>query len=192
MLKKILLALVAIGAIICIVAAFQPDTYIVERTATIEAPPQVVYAELNDFRNWRKFDPWADADPNAKYTYDGPSTGVGSSYMWEGNSEYGKGRFTMAESRPHEYIKVDMLFIEPFSGTGVVEYRLAPVAGGTQLIETMTGDHSFMSKIMCLFVSFDDMLGEKFEEGHRRMNKVMRELPPTQTEPVATDTLDTR
>jgi len=192
MLKKILLGLLIIVVIICLAAAFQPDTYTVERTATIEAPPQVVHAQLNDFRNWEKFNPWADADPNPRYTYEGPATGVGSVYHWEGNKEFGKGRFTITESRPDEYIQVDMKFIEPFEGAGVVEYRMVPAAGGTQLTETMTGEHGFMSKIMCLFVSFDDMLGEKFEEGHRRMNKVMRELPPTQAEPVATDTLGTR
>lgn len=177
MLKKILLGLLAIVVIIIIVSRFQPDTYTVERTATIEAPPQVVHAQLNDFRNWEKFNPWADADPNPRYTYEGPATGVGSVYHWEGNKEFGKGRFTIAESKPDEYIKVDMQFIEPFAGAGVVEYRMAPAPGGTQLTETMTGEHSWMSKIMCLFVSFDKMLGEKFEEGHRRMNAVMKEVP---------------
>ncbi|MCW5897940.1 MAG: SRPBCC family protein [Flavobacteriales bacterium] len=177
MLKKILLGLLAVIAVIIIVSRFQPDTYTVERSATIEAPPSVVFTQLNDFRNWEKFNPWADADPNARYTYEGPATGAGSVYLWEGNKEFGKGRFTITESKPDEYIKVDMRFIEPFEGAGVVEYRMAPAQGGTHLTETMTGEHSWMSKIMCLFVSFDDMLGEKFEEGHRRMNTVMRGIP---------------
>jgi hypothetical protein len=48
MIKKILLGLVAIIAVILIVAAFQPADYRIVRSATLSAPPAAVFAQVND------------------------------------------------------------------------------------------------------------------------------------------------
>jgi hypothetical protein len=48
MLKKILIALVAIIALFLIVVALQPSEFSVERTATMAAPPETVFEQVND------------------------------------------------------------------------------------------------------------------------------------------------
>lgn len=178
MFKKILIAVLAIIAIIVIVSRFQPDSYTVERSATIDAPPEVVFVHMNDLREWQQFNAWGDLDPNAVYTYSDVSSGVGANFHWKGNSDMGEGRMTILESRPNEYVKVDLEFIEPFSGKAVTEYVMAPEGSGTKLTQRMHSDHNFFSKIMCLFMDMDQMIGEKYEEGFRRMNKVLPALAP--------------
>ncbi len=173
MLKKILLVLAIIIIGIIVVSRIQPDAYTVEREASIDAPPEVVFAHVNDFHKWQQFNAWADTDPNAVYTYPGAESGVGAGYHWKGNSDMGEGNMTILESRPNEYVKVDMEFIEPFAGKAITEYMLTPIQGGTQLTQRMTSEHSFFSKIMCLFMDMDKMIGEKFEEGQRRMQKAL-------------------
>jgi hypothetical protein len=49
MLKKILIALVAIIAVFLIVVALQPSEFKVERSAAISAPPAAVFDQVNDF-----------------------------------------------------------------------------------------------------------------------------------------------
>ncbi|MBX2979082.1 MAG: SRPBCC family protein [Flavobacteriales bacterium] len=178
MLKKILLVIAIIIAGIIIVSRFQPDSYTVERSAIIDAPPEVVFAHMNDFREWQQFNAWGDADPNAVYTYSDVSSGVGAKLHWKGNSEMGEGRMTILESRPNEYVKVDLEFIEPFAGKAITEYVMASEGAGTKLTQSMHSDHNFFSKIMCLFMDMDKMIGEKYEEGFRRMNKVLPVLKP--------------
>ncbi len=176
MLKTILLVIAIVIVGIIVVSQFQPHSYTVERSATIAAPPDLVFAQVNDLHNWQQFNAWADADPNAVYTYNGPESGVGAAYHWKGNKEMGEGRMTILESRPNAYVKLDLEFIEPFAGEAVTEYVLAPTSGGTQLTQRMTSDHSFFSKIMCLFMDMDQMIGEKFEEGFARMNKILPDM----------------
>ena len=64
MVKKILLGLAAILAVLVIgfviVVAVQPSTFRVERTATMAAPAEEIFAQVNDFHRWEDWSPWLD------------------------------------------------------------------------------------------------------------------------------------
>ena len=62
MLKKILLAVVALVVILAVVVATRPSTYRVERSANVAAPPAVVYAQIADFHRWEGWSPWGKLD----------------------------------------------------------------------------------------------------------------------------------
>lgn len=185
MFKKILLVLATVIVGIIIVSRFQPDSYTVERSATIAAPPELVFAHMNDFQKWQQFNAWGDSDPNAVYIYSDVSSGVGANFHWKGNSDMGEGRMTILESKPFEYVKVNLEFIKPFEGKAMTEYVIAPADGGTQLTQRMSSDHNFFSKIMCMFMDMDKMIGEKYEEGFRRMNRILPTLEQAPEAPVA-------
>src|SRR5437588_7392560 len=108
MIKKILLyglvAIVLIITVFCVVVAMQSAHYTVERSATINAPAPVVFAQVNDFHKWEAWSPWAKMDPNMKTTYSGPPSGNGAAYSWAGNNDVGEGRMTITESRPSDLI----------------------------------------------------------------------------------------
>lgn len=114
--KKILIVLAAIAAIVvvfAIVVALQPSEVRVERTATIAAPPPVVFAQVNDFHKWEAWSPWAKLDPAAKVTFEGAPAGQSAVFTWAGNDEVGEGRMTLMESRPSELIRIDVAFVKP-------------------------------------------------------------------------------
>ncbi len=185
MIKKILIGLAVILVGIIIVSRSQPDSYTVERTATIAAPPNVVFDHVNNFQKWQQFNAWGDSDPNAVYTYNDTESGVGANFHWKGNSDMGEGSMTILESKPNEYVKVDLEFIEPFSGKAIAEFVLAPNSGGTQLTERTSSEHNFFSKIMCMFMDMDKMIGDKYEEGFARMNRILPTLEPAPVAPIA-------
>src|SRR5262245_32066692 len=101
MIKKILIGIGVIIAGILIVAAFQAPGYHVERSATVQASPATIYAQVNDFHHWAQFSPWQQVDPNAAITFDGTPSGVGSKMHWAGNSEMGEGEMTITGSTPN-------------------------------------------------------------------------------------------
>ncbi len=52
MLKITAVIVVVLIAGVLILAATRPDTFRVQRAATIKAPPQKIFAILNDFQQW--------------------------------------------------------------------------------------------------------------------------------------------
>mgnify|MGYP003382719264 CR=1 FL=1 len=54
MIKKLLIGLAVVIVGIIIVSRFQPDGYTVERSATIAAPPEVVFEHVNNFEKWQQ------------------------------------------------------------------------------------------------------------------------------------------
>src|SRR5579859_4978971 len=98
MFKKILIGVVAVIAVILIAASFQPGTFSTQRTATINAKPEKIFAQINDFHNWGAWDPWAKLDPSMKVTYSGAASGKGAMYAWEGNGHVGSGSMEIVDS----------------------------------------------------------------------------------------------
>ena len=71
MIKKIVIGLAVVLAVLAVVVAMQPADFQVVRRTTIAAPPAVVFAQLNDFRKWQAWSPWEKMDPNLQRTYSG-------------------------------------------------------------------------------------------------------------------------
>ena len=165
MIKKILLVLVAVVAVILIAGAFQSDTYRVERSVTIAAPATAVFPQLNDLRQTQAWSPWLQLDPAAKITYDGPASGVGASNAWVGNSKIGEGRQTIVASTPNELVRVKLEFLKPMEDTATAEFLLKPAGAGTTVTWAMYGDKNYMAKVMCMFVSMDKMIGGDLDRG---------------------------
>jgi len=165
MIKKILLGLVALIAVILIVGAFQSNTYRVERSITIAAPASAVFPQINDVHQMQAWSPWAKLDPNAKMTFDGPASGVGAGFSWAGNSAVGEGRETITTSTPNELLRMKLEFFKPMAGVATTEFHLQSAGAGTSVTWSMSGDKNYVSKVLCLFMSMDKMIGGDFERG---------------------------
>ncbi len=165
MLKKILLGLAAVVALILIVAAFQPGEFQVKRRLAIAAPAQALFEQVNDHRKFVVWNPWGKLDPNVKNTFTGPATGVGSVCSWQGNSEIGAGSSTIIESKPGELVRLRMDWKEPMEGTSTVDFTFKPEGDRTVMTWHMYGPQNYLGKVMCLFMNMDKMVGGQFEKG---------------------------
>src|SRR5689334_12374414 len=119
--KKIAIGVVAVIAVFLIVVALQPSEYRIERSASMSAPAADVFAQVNDFHKWEAWSPWAKLDPAAKNTFDGPASGVGAGFAWEGNDKVGVGRMTITESKPAERVAIKLEFLKPFPDVALTE-----------------------------------------------------------------------
>jgi uncharacterized protein YndB with AHSA1/START domain len=175
MLRKILIGLGALAVILAIfaaVVAFLPSEYRVERSATISAPVETVFAQVNDFHKWEAWSPWAKLDPNAKATFAGASSGQGAKFSWSGNDKVGEGTMTLVESVPNQLVKIDVEFTRPFEGSTISEFAFRPQGSATVVTWASYGEQNFIGKAICVFVSMDRMLGGDMEKGLAQMKAV--------------------
>lgn len=163
--KKILLALLIAIVALLGYAATRPDTFHVERSITIGAPPDVVFPHVASFAAWRDWSPWAKIDPGMHEELGGTDGAVGSTYSWSGNSKVGKGRMTITALEAPSRVGVKLEFFEPLQDTSDVTFTFVPTGDGTRVTWAMDGPMTYPAKVMCLFVSMDRMIGGDFEKG---------------------------
>lgn len=179
--KKVLLYGVAVLAVLILgfvaVVAVQPSTYHIERAATMAAPPEEVFAQINDFHHWNNWSPWLDLDPNAKVTFEGPDSGEGAIFRWAGNENVGEGSMTIVESRPNEHVRIKLVFLKPMEGVATTDLALMPAGEGTKVTWSMDGENNFLGKAMCLFMDMDAMIGGNYETGLANMKKIVEAEP---------------
>lgn len=178
MFKRILIVLVIAVACIGVLAMRQPDSYTVERRATMSAPPQNVFALVNDFRQWSAWSPWATKDPNMQLTISERPDGVGASYEWHGNGEVGAGRMEIKESLPPNRVTIDLHFLEPIDSRSVMLMQIEPAGTGSTVIWTMRGDQTLLSRVMSVFTSMDAMVGPDFDRGLKQLETASAKAKP--------------
>jgi hypothetical protein len=164
MLKKIVLGIIAIIAAILIIAAFQPNTFRIQRTATIKAPPEKIVPLLADFHRWSSWSPYEKLDPAMKRTLSGAPSGPGAVYAWDGNNKAGAGRMEVLSASPAA-VKIKLDFTRPFASHNMAEFTLEPHGDTTNVTWAMTGPQMYIGKVICLFFNMDQMVGKDFETG---------------------------
>ncbi len=169
---KIVIGLVVVVVVLAGVAALQPSDFRIVRSATISAPPAVVFSQVNDFHRWEAWSPWAKMDPAAKNTFDGAPSGAGAIFAWAGNDKVGEGRMTLTESRPSDLIRIKLDFVRPFAGSSTAAFTFRPEGNQTVVTWAMEGRNSFLARAFFLFVNKDTMIGGEFEKGLAQMKAV--------------------
>jgi uncharacterized protein YndB with AHSA1/START domain len=177
MLRKILIGLAVLVGGFAAVVALQPSEFRITRSVTISAPPEVVFAQVNDFHNWEAWNPWGKLDPGMQQSYEGSLAGPGALYTWAGNGNVGEGRMTIVESRPPERIQIQLEFLKPIAATNTAEFTFEPQGDATTVTWSMTGRSNFIGKAIGLFMDMDQMVGGMFEQGLAAMKSVAEATP---------------
>jgi hypothetical protein len=158
-------------ALLFVAVAARPNAFRVERSAIIAAPADVIFVQLNDLHRWSSWNPLEKKDPGMRLTYTGAPAGVGASCYYVGD-KVGEGRMTLIESTPHERVAIRAEFIKPVAATDTIEFTLRPAADGVAVTWAMSGQRSFVSKALSLFVSMDRIVGKHFERGLAALQRV--------------------
>jgi uncharacterized protein YndB with AHSA1/START domain len=145
------------------------DTYTVERSTTIQAPPEKVYEQVVDFHRWSAWSPWEELDPSLQRTYAGPDSGVGATYAWSGNRKAGQGRMEITEASEPSLVRVDLRFEKPFKSRSDTSFAIRPEGTGSAVTWSMTGAKTLPLKIFGIFRSMDALIGPDFEKGLARL-----------------------
>lgn len=161
----IVIVIAALVGLLLVFAAMRPDAFRVERSIEVNAPPEKVYALLDDFHEWPKWSPWEKMDPAMQRTHSGERRGPGAAYAWKGNKKVGEGRMEIVDSAPPARLVIKLDFLKPFEAHNTVELTVTKRGAGTHLTWAMFGPANFITKLMGIFMNMDRMIGKDFEAG---------------------------
>lgn len=162
----IIVGIVMLGAlgVVLFALATQPDTFRVQRAMTINAPADKLVGILTDLRRGAEWSPYEKKDPAMKKTFSGPANGPGAKLAWDGNSDVGAGSLTVADVTPSK-VTLNLAMTRPMNANNVVEYTFAPQGNTTTMTWAMHGPMPLISKVICVFLNFDRMIGADMERG---------------------------
>ena len=146
-------------------AASKPNTLTVQRSIAISAPPQKVFALINDLHSWKDWNREPQEDPNITRIYGGPPSGEGASCKWEGKGSAGQGTMLISESQPPERITVQVDFVKPFESHNLNVFSVVSSGNETILTWSWKGQNLYFMKLMGVFANMDKMIGTHFETG---------------------------
>src|SRR5215467_2992781 len=166
----IILAVAIAGVLVF--AATKPDNFRVERTLAVKAPADAIYPLIANFHLWMAWSPYEGRDPDMKRSFGGAALGKGATYAWDGNKDIGAGHMEILEASSPSKIRIKLDFERPFEGHNTAEFTMAPQGNATLVTWAMYGPAPFISKLMQVFMNFDNMIGKNFEVGLINLKKL--------------------
>lgn len=162
--------LAIIVAILLVMAALRPNSFRLERSTTINAPPATVLGLIDDFHAWKLWSPFEELDADLTRRYDGPARGKGAIYEWQGKKS-GSGRMEILDTSP-DHVRIKLDFLKPFEAHNIADFTAREGANGTHVSWAMHGPQPFTGRLMTMFFSMDKMVGGEFEKGLAKMKSV--------------------
>lgn len=165
MILKILAIVLVVIAAVLVFAATKPNTFMIERSIVIDAPPEKVFALIDNFHNWRQWAPLDREDPSMRRTFSGETSGVGAVSDWSGTGNTGAGRMTITQSQPLQKISIEVDWTKPFVAHNTNDFVLRTAGASTRVTWSMTGPNLYVMKVMSVFMNMDHSMGKHFEAG---------------------------
>jgi effector-binding domain-containing protein len=175
--KKILLSILALVILFILIGFFLPAKVELSRNITIQAPPAVVFKQINVLTEWGHWSPWHKIDTAMQITYSSPAEGTNAYYDWKStHSDVGNGRLTILNASPNQIIDCQMDF-EGF-GSSYSNFLLEETKEGTQVTWSFDTDMGMnpIGRWMGLLM-MKSAIGKDFEKGLADLKSYAESLP---------------
>lgn len=143
-------------------------TYDYSSTATIDAPPRVVYDAIADLNRFSQWEPWHFSDPTTTHTVSG--RGVGATYAWKGDKVQ-QGTLTNLRLIPYSRIDQKLVFKRDDQTMRAANYWILEDLGGgkTQVTWGFKGRGvGFSGKLFAWFAPY--MMKKPMTEGLQKLD----------------------
>jgi hypothetical protein len=86
MILRVMIITAVLTAAVLFFAATKPKTFRIQRSVSIDAPPERIFPLINDFHNWARWAPQNKENPNTKRIFSGSERSVGAVSEWTGTN----------------------------------------------------------------------------------------------------------
>ncbi len=180
--KRILIGIVALLVLFFVVGFLLPRDAYVGRSVEIDASPQQVFAMVNDFRQFNRWQPWHQIDPTTRYVFEGPATGAGSRMNWySDHPDVGDGMQEILLSEPYSKVRAALDF--GTGGLAYADYLIDATDGGSILTWTLEADMGGNPLGRYVGLMMDGMIGPAYEQGLGKLKEILESKPEPEPEP---------
>lgn len=170
-LKTILKIIAVLVVVLLIASAFMPSSYKVERSITVNAPIEIVFAEANDFANMDHWSPWKDYDPAMKKNIEGIVGSPGYKLSWSSENEnVGHGSLTRVTTETNKAITNDLAF-EDFNMKSKDNWLFEQTQEGVKITWGNSGEIGYLWRIPMKMMNMEKMMAPDFEKGLSRIKE---------------------
>jgi|GEM_PF-6473609 hypothetical protein len=127
-------------------AALSSGDFQVESARVIEAAPKDIMPYLDNFHGWAVWWPPERQNPGVERRFSGSASGAGAVYDWTTAGVAGSGRMTISSAQP-DFLNIAVDQRQPRAMQATIEFRLAPVDGGTRISVKYTGHHGLWTRL---------------------------------------------
>lgn len=172
-LKSILKLIVGLLVLVLIVAIFVDGDFSYEKSVSIDAPIEKVWANTNTLDGMDSWSPWVAKDPNAKSTKSGTDGTVGAESCWDSeHPEVGKGCQTITKIDAPNLLESSMKFERPQESEATGYVKLAEVNGKTEVTWGFQSTMPYPFRVMKLMMNMEDAVGEDFAWGLNKLKEL--------------------
>ena len=174
-----LILIISIGGAIYI--ATKDGSFDVTESKVINAPAEMIYDQVKDYKNWENWGPWIQLDPEIKFNYAEKTAGEGASYSWTSDHmEVGNGSMTTTKVIPLKEIEQKIIFTTPIGDSQSDVYWLFEASNTprqTNVTWGMKGRHTFLEKAFMALRNEDMETGieKMFQEGLANLDGLVTE-----------------
>jgi effector-binding domain-containing protein len=174
-LKRIIIWLVVLIALLIGVAYLLPANYHVERSLLINGDKDIIYSMVCDFENWNYWTPWApETDPTLNEEFIG-NCEVGAIHRWV-DKKMGHVEMMITHLDPYKKINWE-LGLKNQSEKMIIGMLFESEAGGYVLTWTADGNLGYNPFYRYYGLMIDTKLGSDYEKGLMRLKEVCEALP---------------
>ncbi len=161
--------------------ATKDGSFDVSESKVMNAPSELIYNNVKDFKNWKNWGPWMELDPNIKLNYAEKTEGEGASYSWSSeHMEVGIGSMETTKVIPLNLIEQQITFNSPIGDSKSDVYwhfEEGETAGQTKVIWGMKGKQSFMEKVFMAFQKEDmeTAISAMYQKGLTNLEEIVLE-----------------
>lgn len=146
----------------------------VTQTRSIDAPIDVVYAQIAEFARWQAWNPWLEHEPDAPMVLLAGGKGVGGGLSWD-SPRAGSGSLTHTRLQAPTRIEQQLRFAQPFRFRGRALWQLEARDGQTVVTWSMRGRVAFSMRAFAKTVQ--GAIALDFRYGLDRLAKVVEVVP---------------
>ncbi len=171
--RRVLVGMAGLIAILVVIGLFLPASVQVERSVSIDAPAEVVYAVVSDLRRFNDWSPWYELDPEASYTISEPASGVGATFAWESEDpSVGSGSQQIIALQENRLVRVSLDF--GAQGVAVASYEMQALGEqSTRITWSMETDFGYDLVGRYVGLMIDDWVGRDYEKGLARLKTLV-------------------
>lgn len=168
---KFLKFIIGLIVLLLVIGAFLPSSTTFERSVTINAPQDLVYEYVNSMPRFNEWSPWHSIDPDTKYTFTGPESGVGHKMAWQSDHEnVGSGSQEIIEASPPNKV-VTFLDFGPM-GNANAAFTLDALGDGTNVVWSFYTDHGWAIQDRYFGLMTEKFVGPMYENGLSKFKTV--------------------